>query len=94
MGKVSDAIVTLIARPRATSVREFQGILDDLLFKSKAGARGQHIVYTHAGLAPDGFYSGSYNAAHDPVRIGYVKDLLTILTDHRTRLLELLGEHD
>jgi hypothetical protein len=94
MGKVSDAIAALNARPRATSVKEFQRILDVLLFTSKTGARGKHVVYTHAGLALDGFYSGSYNAAHDPVHIGYVKDLLTILTDHRTRLLELLGEHD
>jgi hypothetical protein len=94
MGKVSDAIAALTARPRATSVKEFQGILDGLLFTSTVCGRGKHVVYTHAGLAADGFYSGSYNAAHDPVRIGYVKDLQTILTDHRTRLLELLGEQD
>lgn len=94
MGKVSEAIATLEARPRSTSARDFQRILDDLLFTSKLGSRGQHVTYVHAGLAADGFFSGSYNAKHDPVRIGYVKDLLKILTDHRARLLELLGEKD
>lgn len=94
MGKVSDAIAMLETKSRATSVKDFQGILDDLLFTSRLGKRGKHVIYVHAGLAGDGFHSGSFNADHDPVRIGYVKDLLRILTDHRTRLLELLGETD
>jgi hypothetical protein len=94
MGKVSDAIAGLEAKPRSTSVKSFQGILDDLGFKSRLGANGKHTIYVHAGLAADGFHAGSYNAKHDPVLTCYVKDLLRILTNHRSRLLELHGEED
>ena len=73
---------------------EFQRILDDLGFTSRVGKSGKHMSYVHGGLAADGFYTGTYNAKHDPVLICYVKDLLKVLSNHRARLLEIHGETD
>jgi hypothetical protein len=94
MGKVSDAIASLEARPRSVSVAEFQRVLDDLQFTTRLGKSGKHMTYVHAGLAADGFYTGSFNAKHDPVLICYVKDLLKVLTNHKAKLLEIHGETD
>ena len=92
MGKVSDAITNLQTRPRSTSVVEFQGVLDSLGFTSKLGKSGKHMSYVHAGLASDGFHTGTYNAKHDPLLICYVKDLLKVLIEHKARLLQIHGE--
>jgi hypothetical protein len=92
MGKVSDAINTLEARARSISVTEFQRILVDLGFTMRLGKSGKHMSYVHAGLAADGFYTGTYNAKHDPVLVCYVKDLTRVLNNHRGRLLEIHGE--
>lgn len=92
MGKVSDAIATLEARARSISVSEFQCILDALGFTTRPGKSGKHTSYVHAGLAADGFYTGTYNGKHNPVLICYVKDLTRVLNNHRGRLLELHGE--
>jgi hypothetical protein len=94
MGKVSDAISSLESRARSISVSEFQWILDNLGFTSRLGKSGKHMSYVHAGLAAEGFHTGTYNAKHDPVLICYVKDLLRVLNNHKARLLEIHGEID
>lgn len=94
MGKVSAAIEDLESKPRSTSVTRFQRILDDLGFTTRLGRNGKHMSYVHAGLAADGFYTGTFNAKHDPVLICYTKDLLRVLTNHKARLLEIHGEKD
>lgn len=71
---------------------ELSVLLTSLGFKIRSGGRGNHKVFTHAGLK--GFFSGSFDCGHgvDPeVKKNYIRDIMRIFRTYEAELKEYLS---
>ena len=92
---VDEAIALLTERKRNLRRSELEGLLSGFEFRVHAGNRGNHRTYTHAGLAPFGFYGGRFDGGHGTdaeIKLPYVLDVIKTLRKYRAELKSLRGE--